>query len=241
MAEEVNFKKNRKRLPNFILLPLFLVILGGICAFLLSLTNELTKEAIEENTIKAAAAEAEEIKSLLKDEYGLVDINNIYDPSDNYRYSDISSSEVKDEDKELIDNLYSEVELLSGRGDDSCNYEVNAVFYCKDAENNVFMAFKVLHTNNFTTVTTIVVIEVSTLKVSHVQVIGKATTLGAAKDNAFLARDEEWNVNGKGESEYRSSFSIISGSTYSSKSVKNSIKYAYNQLNAYKVRENVGE
>ncbi len=230
MADEVNFKKNRKLLPNFILLPLFLVVLGGICAFLLSLTNELTKESIKKNEELAAAEELESIRDLLNNEYEMKELNNVFSSTDNVRTS--GEATVPDEEKDRIDNLFKDVTLLSGRGDDYCNYEVANVFYSLDNDGNPYLTFKVLHTNNFTTVTTIVVISLNDETVKHVQVIGKATTLGSAKDNQFLNKEDEWGVVDKKEAEYRSSFTIIAGSTYSSKSVKNSIKYSFDQIHA---------
>lgn len=235
MAEKVNFKKNRKPLPNAIILPLFLFVLGGLCALLLSLTNDLTKDKIKENDQKAAQAELVEIRELLAG-YGLEKVNNVYDSLDNYIEEEHDDSSVKQPDDQMahIDSLFDGVELLSGRGADSCYYEVANVFFGELKEtSNPCLAFKVLHTNNFTTVTTLVVIKLTDMSVLETKVIGKATTLGSSKDKEFTSRDAgSWNVKGAKEDTYRSTFTIISGSTYSSKSVKNSIKYAFNQITA---------
>ncbi len=230
MEKEVNFKKNRKPLPNFILLPLFLVVLGTICAFLLSLTNQLTSEAIKENEQKAANEELKEVREMLNNRFGMEIVNNIHDDDDNVTESN-EHVKVANESLREIDNKLRSINLISGRGTDNCLYEVNGEFYCRDLDDNAnYIAFRVLHTNNFTTVTTIVLINIDDLTIKHVQVIGKATTLGASKDNLFINKNDEWNVIGQTEDTYRNEFSIISGSTYSSKSVKNSIRYAYNQL-----------
>lgn len=96
-------------------------------------------------------------------------------------------------------------------------------------------AFKVEITNKFTTLHTLVVIEEegSNRTIKHVEVLDEATTLGSSVNSKFYNANG-FNVVGDDINSYTTDFEIISGATYSSRSVKDSISYAINMLKQIK-------
>ena len=111
---------------------------------------------------------------------------------------------------------------------------VESIYEGVNDKGEVCYAFNTLIKNQFTSVTTMVVINLGTKAIENIKVMDTTsiTTLGPGKDKEFINSD--FGVIGKNESEIESSFVGISGATVSTGSVRKAIKASYEQLKAFK-------
>lgn len=93
--------------------------------------------------------------------------------------------------------------------------------------------FQINSKNNFTTITTLVVISKrSNLILALQPMSGTPSFTTHGKDDAIANND--YNVVGRGENNYNDYFNSVSGATISSSSIKNSIRIAFEQLKQVK-------
>lgn len=200
MEEKITLKKNRKPMPYFLKLGLFLFVLGLVVSILLSVAYVATKDAIAENKAK----EAEEEKNLIIEKLNGLGLTDVAECT----------------------ATYSEV-LIKGTN------SVETVFTAKSGEVDAY-AFKLLAKNKFTTITVLVVLEnkADGAIVKHVEVMNDATTLGSSKNSKFY--NNNFGLIDQNKETYDAAFEIVTGSTYSSNSVKSSIDTCFEQLDAIK-------
>ena len=123
MAEKVVFKKNRKPLPIFLKLGLFLFVLGALVAFVLSLVYNLTKPYIEASLEKEKEAENQAI-------YALLEGYNIQEVEDETSSFELARIDSKDSSEVLA--------IYQGK------LEEDVVFAFKVSSTNVYTTFNTL-------------------------------------------------------------------------------------------------